>query len=93
MGFNKQEYDKASTQILVKFSGDDPVVHALSIMRSKTGEPNTIYLKKALVEKLQKDGFLSPDRQIVIKGAGRRTALQRIRYSGYAYEDSKEHDK
>lgn len=60
MGFDKAKYDKSTTQILIKFTSDDPIMYALSAMHAKTGDPYTTYLKKALVEKLRQDGYLSP---------------------------------
>lgn len=87
MGFDRKEYDKSTIQILIKFQDSDPVIHALSDMREKTGDSYTVYLKKALVEKLRNDGYLSPDKTIVIKGPGRRTHEQRLKYKEPDYRD------
>lgn len=87
MGFDRKEYDRASTRILVNFQSGDPITHALAEMQERTGEGYTAYTKKALAEKLQKDGYLSPDEPIVIKGPGRRTHELRLKYKEPDYRD------
>ena len=73
MPFDLKEFQhNKQRQVLIKLMKDDPISIGLSKASQQTGVPETRYIKTALAEKLQRDGYISEDEQIIIHGVGRR---------------------
>ena len=73
MPFDPAEWARANQkQIMVKLLTTDPLYIGLQKAKEEQNVSETVYIKTALGEKLQRDGYIDPDETIIIHGVGRR---------------------
>jgi len=93
MGFDRKQWEKDSqweercTRFTIRFSPGDIIASALYDMHTKTGTPETSYIKQAIADKLVSEGYLSAGEIPVIRGPRRPIPERRPKAEEPDYRD------